>query len=130
MIAKRLVLMKFVIMLKHKGFKTLTVIERDKNFGLAIHIGVTEIVTRFGNVIVIEDDIVKVLIFKIMNESRVYKKKSMAYMVEIIPLTQVCLTMFCGVLNCWGWATWSDRWQYYEKNVDRAIKEFSKEIKY
>ena len=67
-----------------KGFKTLTVIERDRNFGLADSIieGVTEIVTRFGNVIVIEDDIVTSPYFlKFMNESlKFYKEqKSMAY---------------------------------------------------
>jgi hypothetical protein len=30
-------------------------------------------------------------------------------------------------MNCWGWATWADRWQHFEKDVDKTIKEFSKE---
>jgi hypothetical protein len=31
------------------------------------------------------------------------------------------------VMNCWGWATWTDRWQHYEKDVDKLINQFSKE---
>ena len=30
-------------------------------------------------------------------------------------------------MNCWGWATWADRWKYYEKDVNKTINEFSKE---
>ncbi|MDR3057781.1 MAG: glycosyltransferase [Prevotella sp.] len=42
------------------GFKSVTIIERDTNWGLAASIidGVTEIVDRYGKVIVLEDDIV------------------------------------------------------------------------
>ena len=29
-------------------------------------------------------------------------------------------------MNCWGWATWSDRWKFYEKNPDILIKTFNK----
>ena len=29
------------------------------------------------------------------------------------------------VMNCWGWATWADRWKYYEKDVDKIINEFT-----
>ena len=31
------------------------------------------------------------------------------------------------VMNCWGWATWADRWCYYEKNSDKTLNEFSKD---
>ncbi len=122
-----------------KGFKTLTVIERDKNFGLADSIikGVTEVVTRFGNVIVIEDDIVTSPYFlKFMNEAlefykdqkKVWHISGWNYPIDSSKLDNVFLWRF---MNCWGWATWSDRWQYFEKNVNKTINEFSKkEIKY
>ena len=28
-------------------------------------------------------------------------------------------------MNCWGWATWSKRWKYFEKNTDKLISQFS-----
>ncbi len=30
-------------------------------------------------------------------------------------------------MNCWGWATWKDRWQKFERNPENLINEFSKE---
>ena len=41
------------------GFKSVKIIERDKNWGLAANIidGVTEVVNQYGNIIVMEDDI-------------------------------------------------------------------------
>ena len=43
-----------------KGFKEVTVIEREKNWGLAKNIinGVSEIIDKYGKVIVLEDDVV------------------------------------------------------------------------
>ena len=26
-------------------------------------------------------------------------------------------------MNCWGWATWADRWKYYAKDVEKTINE-------
>ena len=42
------------------GFKHITIIERNKNFGLSASIitGVTEIVQKYGKVIVVEDDLI------------------------------------------------------------------------
>ena len=33
---------------------------------------------------------------------------------------------FSRVMHCWGWATWSKKWSYFEKNTDKLIKNFSK----
>ncbi|MBL0226753.1 MAG: glycosyltransferase, partial [Geobacteraceae bacterium] len=42
------------------GFKSITVIEREQNLGLArsIIFGVSEVVNKFGRIIVLEDDLV------------------------------------------------------------------------
>lgn len=33
-------------------------------------------------------------------------------------------------MNCWGWATWSDRWKFFDKDPDALVDTFSKkEIK-
>jgi len=45
------------------GFKKVTIIEREKNWGLADSIidGVTKIVNEYGKIIVLEDDLVKMI---------------------------------------------------------------------
>lgn len=30
-------------------------------------------------------------------------------------------------MNCWGWATWSDRWRHYERDAEKLVREFSPE---
>ena len=55
-----------------QGFKAITIIERDKNWGLAKNIidGVTTQVNRYGKVIVLEDDLVVAPFFlQFMNEA-------------------------------------------------------------
>ena len=54
------------------GFKKITIIERDKNWGLADSIidGVTAIINQYGRVIVLEDDLVTSRFFlRYMNEA-------------------------------------------------------------
>jgi hypothetical protein len=31
------------------------------------------------------------------------------------------------LMNCWGWATWADKWVFFEKNTNKLVSEFSKE---
>jgi hypothetical protein len=117
------------------GFKKITVIKRDKNWGLANSIidGVTKIVNEYGKIIVLEDDLVTSPYFlKFMNEAlefykdekKVWHISGWNYPIEAAGLDDVFLWR---LMNCWGWATWADRWEHYEKDVDKTIKEFSKE---
>lgn len=118
------------------GFKKITIIERKYNRGLADSIidGVTSIVNKYGRVIVLEDDLVTSPFFlKFMNdalsfyenEKRVWHISGWSYPIEIEELTDVFLWR---VMNCWGWATWSDRWCHYEKNVDETLALFDDEM--
>lgn len=117
------------------GFKKVTIIEREKNWGLANSIidGVTKVINEYGQVIVLEDDLVTSLYFlKFMNEAlefykeekRVWHISGWNYPINTDGLDDVFLWR---TMNCWGWATWSDRWKYYEKDVDKTIKEFTKD---
>jgi acetyltransferase-like isoleucine patch superfamily enzyme len=120
------------------GFKKVTVIKRKKNWGLADSIidGVTKIVNEYGKIIVLEDDLVTNPYFlKFMNEAlEFYKNEEKVwhvggwnYPIETNGLEDVFL--WRG-MNCWGWATWSDRWNGFNKNVNNTIKIFTKnEIK-
>ena len=118
-----------------EGFKKVTIIKREKNWGLADSIidGVTKIVNKHGKIIVLEDDIVTSPYFlKFMNEAldfyegedKVWHISGWNYPIDTNDLDDVFLWR---LMNCWGWATWADKWKYYEKDVDKTIKEFTKE---
>jgi hypothetical protein len=123
---------------KIEGFKKITIIERKKNWGLANSIidGVTHIVNKYDKIIVLEDDLVTSPYFlKFMNEALEYYKDEKKvwhvsgwnYPINTDGLGDVFLWR---LMNCWGWATWVDRWQHYKKDVNATIKEFSnKDIK-
>ena len=117
------------------GFKKVTVIKREKNWGLADSIidGVTDIVNMYGKIIVLEDDLVTSPYFlRFMNEAlefykdekKVWHISGWNYPIKTDDLADVFLWR---LMNCWGWATWADRWQYYEKDVEKTIAEFSED---
>ena len=120
------------------GFKKITIIKQEKNKGLADSIisGVTEIVNRYGKIIVLEDDLVTSPYFlTFMNDSlnyyqdenKVWHLSGWNYPIDTKGLPD---TFLWRTMNCWGWATWSDRWDYFEKNTDKLIESFtSNEIK-
>lgn len=118
---------------KIDGFKKVTIIKREKNWGLANSIidGVTKIVNKYGKIIVLEDDMVTSPYFlKFMNEAlefykdvkKVWHISGWNYPIKLDGQEDVFLWR---VMNCWGWATWADRWKYYEKNINKTINEFS-----
>ncbi len=110
-----------------RGFKKVTILERDKNLGLASSIitGVTEIVNRFGRVIVLEDDLVTSPYFlRYMNEAlELYcdEKRVMHVSAGTYPVGEYCGdndTYFLRIPLCWGWGTWKRAWDKFERNVD------------
>jgi hypothetical protein len=109
------------------GFKTITIHEKIINYGLARSIieGTTEIINRYGKVIVVEDDLLLSTSFlTYMNQMldkyqdnqdvfqisgfglKIHKSKDYNYDVyfHIRP-------------NSWGWGTWIDRWNSVDWNV-------------
>ena len=120
------------------GFKSIIIKERDKNWGLADNIidGVTEIVNRYGKIIVLEDDLVTSPHFlTYMNDAlEFYKDKKNVWHVSgwNYPIDPEGLpdVFFWRVMNCWGWATWKDRWKYFERKPEWLYKNFSKKEKW
>ena len=119
---------------KVDGFKKVTIIKREKNWGLANSIidGVTKIVNEYGKIIVLEDDLVTSPYFlKFMNEAlefyerddKVWHVSGWNYPIDTNDLDDVFLWR---LMNCWGWATWANRWEYYEKDVNKLIASFTK----
>jgi hypothetical protein len=116
------------------GFKQVTVIEREVNYGLARNIieGVTEICNRYGRVIVLEDDLVTSPYFltfmnqgleKYADKSRVWHISGWNYPIAPDGLDDA---FFWRVMNCWGWATWADRWQYFKKDPKNLLRTWDK----
>ncbi|MBI9062164.1 MAG: glycosyltransferase [Marinilabiliaceae bacterium] len=112
--------------------KEVLIEEKEENWGLANSIvkGVTEIVNKYGSIIVLEDDIVPERGFlKYMNEAlSLYKdnEKVMHISAYIYPYNKKCNedTLFLNILTCWGWATWKRAWQYYDGDTDTHLKSF------
>lgn len=120
------------------GFNSIRIIERQENWGLAKSIieGVTEVINTYGKVIVLEDDIVTSPAFlTFMNkaldfyerESKVWHISGWSYPINTENLGDAFLWR---VMNCWGWATWSDRWKHYEKTPQKLITDWTTEEKY
>lgn len=117
------------------GFKKIKIIEREENWGLADSIidGVTTVINQYGKIIVLEDDLVTSPYFlKFMNDalSHYQKKKKVMhisgwnYPINTNGFGDVFLIR---LMNCWGWATWQDRWKNFEKDVKKTLCEFSKQ---
>lgn len=111
------------------GFKSITIEESPENKGLANSViaGVTKIINQYGKVIVVEDDIVTHPFFlRFMNEAldfyiddeRIYSIG--AFMDDIIIPNNYHNDVFvCRRIETWGWATWQDRWNLAEWDIDK-----------
>ena len=117
------------------GFKNITIIQQTTNQGLANSIinGVTEIVNKYGKIIVLEDDIVTSKYFlKYMNDAlEIYKDEDkvmeVAGFLYPIDISGIKYPFFSSIGECWGWATWSRAWKHFERNPDKLIQEFSQD---
>lgn len=118
------------------GFKKVTVIKQEKNLGLADSIisGVTEIVNKYGKIIVLEDDLVTSVHFlTFMNDAlKIYENEHNVFGVTgyAYPLNHEGLpsTFFLKDEGCWSWATWSRSWKYFEKDTDNLLKCFDENM--
>jgi len=113
------------------GFKSITIIEREVNLGLAESIisGVTEIVNKYGRIIVLEDDIVTSVGFlKYMNNAlSLYEYENSvgcihAWNYNMNSTDYDETTFFLRGADCWGWATWKRAWDEFVPDGKRLLK--------
>jgi hypothetical protein len=110
------------------GFKSVTVIERERNWGVdpSVIDGVTTLTRQFGCVIVLEDDLVTSPYFlKYMNSAlRRYKENARVMQVSgfMFPIegAESGSTCFLKYATCWGWATWDRAWQHFDPSPIRG----------
>lgn len=120
---------------KSNNFKSVTIIEAENNKGLANSIigGVTEVIQRYGRVIVLEDDLLTATNFlEFMNECLDFYERNEK--IWSIGGTTYKLNAFRDyyhdVYACYrgescGWATWIDRWN----KVDWQVSDFEELLK-
>lgn len=117
------------------GFRNVKIVERPTNMGLSNSIisGVTEIINKYNKVIVLEDDMITSPYFlSFMNKALEYYRdkdsvwhiSGWSYPVELKTKQDM---YFCRVMEPWGWATWKDKWVFFEKNTNKLISQFSTE---
>lgn len=112
------------------GFKQVTVIEREENWGLARSIidGVTRLVNEYGRVIVLEDDLVVAPYFlQFMNDAlEMYKDEPKVGHIQACDFTKDASlpeTFLIKWTGSWGWATWARAWKYFNPDGRALLKE-------
>lgn len=115
------------------GFKSVTVVERARNMGLAGSItdGVTWLCEERGQVIVLEDDLVVSPHFlQYMNDGLdFYRDDEQVISIHgyIYPVKGALPeTFFLRGADCWGWATWRRGWQHFEPDGQRLLDEIQR----
>lgn len=113
-----------------QGYKKVTVIERDSHFGLSRSIisGVTEVISRYGKIIVLEDDLVTSPYFlQFMNDAlSLYENEEKVISVcgYMYPISKKYAdTLFLRIADCWGWATWKRGWDLFEPDGKKLLGE-------
>jgi hypothetical protein len=109
------------------GFRSVSIVERKENYGVdkSIIVGATEIVNRFGKIIVLEDDLeshpqfleyMNSALEKYRNSKRVFSITGYSYTTDIED-ENIEETFFLKLTNSWSWATWVDRWELLDKHT-------------
>jgi hypothetical protein len=106
------------------GFKSVRLIEREENFGLAKSIitGVSEVCSERGRAIVVEDDLLvapQFLTFlnrgleRYADELNVFQISGYMFPVVTEPSFD---GLFLPLISCWGWGTWQRAWSQFDQS--------------
>jgi hypothetical protein len=110
------------------GFKSVTIIERERNFGLSKSVinGVTQLCNEYGRAIAVEDDVITSPDFlayvnqalqRYADEPRMFS--ICAFNLPIVTPEAYPYDAFCSYrFTCWGWGTWKDRWEKTDWSVE------------
>jgi hypothetical protein len=116
------------------GFKSVTIIERDKNWGLANSIidGVTNIVNKYEKIIVLEDDMITSPYFlTYMNDAlNLYENNDRVVSIHgyIYPVRKKLPDyFFLRGADCWGWATWKHSWNIFNPDAQFLLDEIKRQ---
>lgn len=112
-----------------KGFREITIVERDTNWGLASNIiaGVSDVINKYGRVIVLEDDLIVAPYFlQFMNDALdVYETEDGVGHIQACDFTnnkKLPDTYLIKWTGSWGWATWDRAWKHFQKDGNALLK--------
>lgn len=113
-----------------KGFKSVHITERERNWGLANNVidGVTTLVNQYGRVIVLEDDLIVAPYFlQFMNDAlETYKDSQEVGHIQACDFTHdpsLPDTFLIKWTGSWGWATWDRAWKKFNPNGKELLKQ-------
>lgn len=114
------------------GFRSVEIIERKQNMGLADSViaGVSRLVKDYGQVIVFEDDLISsphtLSYFNQALGLYRWKEKVMHIGAYMYPLKDQDLpqSFFYRAASSWGWATWDSAWKHFEADIDVLMAQF------
>ncbi len=107
----------------------IVVSEYNKGLAASIIAGVAYALEKYDAVIVLEDDCVPTICFlefmqqcfiKYRDHKQIYSVSGYAYPVSLKQAEQDIYG--CGRISSWGWGTWKDRWEYFEKDYELVKK--------
>lgn len=111
-----------------KGFESVRIIASEFNKGLANSIisGVTSVLSDYGKIIVLEDDMITSPLFlRYMNDSLdMYQDDEEVISVHgyIYPVKESLPEwFFLKGADCWGWATWSRGWKLFDPDGKKLL---------
>lgn len=119
---------------ENNSFQEVEIVLAETNLGLQTSLinGITKIVNEYGKVIVVEDDILTSKDFlSFMNKALMYYQDDnrvwsvSGYTPSLRSLKRLQTDVYCSIRgNCWGWATWSNRWN----KIDWEISDYEEFI--
>ena len=116
------------------GFKSVTIIERPKNWGLARSIidGVSIRVNEAGKVIVLEDDLITAPYFlQFMNDALdLYENEPRVGHIQGCDFTQdpsLPDTFLIKWTGSWGWATWDRAWKFFNPDGKELLEQLKRQ---
>lgn len=111
------------------GFKSIKIVEHEKNQGLANSLitGITEVISKHGKVIVVEDDLILSPFFlKYMNDAleKYENEDKVSAITAYCPINDEKLpeTFFLRYFHCWGWATWKRGWELMNLDTKELLR--------
>lgn len=117
------------------GFKSLETHFSEKNRGLgpSLIAGITDVMKRYGRAIIVEDDLnCSTNFLSFLNQGLVFyqdKKEVFSISGETVkvkaPKNYDYDNYFAPRAGCWGWATWKDRWE----SVDFELNDWNAVVK-
>lgn len=108
---------------KSSSFKHLNIIKRELNFGLKKNIlnGIDYVTSKHKSFIVLEDDLVvsTFFVYNLNLALQIYNKNKDIWHINgyAPPMLPKNADLFkTQNMNCWGWASWSNKWSKLNRN--------------